>query len=174
MNRQCGGCTLCCKLLPVPTIDKPASTRCRYQSTKGYAVYHKTGFPRACEVWNCRWLADPDTARLRRPDRAHYVVDVMPDLVRIVDNETGEPIEIIVIQVWVDPAFPDAWRDPALLDYAEAAGEALLLRYNSGRAIFAAPPSMNSSGKWATHESNLLQHSRTGSMLLDKITEAQS
>jgi len=31
MNRTCGGCTLCCKLLPVRELKKPANTRCQHQ-----------------------------------------------------------------------------------------------------------------------------------------------
>src|SRR5215471_3194906 len=121
-KRRCGGCTLCCKLLPVHHgahndvgIDLPGSwhkaagERCRHQrSGKGCAVYRKAGFPSACLFWNCRWLVSDDTDDLRRPDRAHYVIDVMPDFITLTDNETGEKHTIEVIQVWVDPDYRDA------------------------------------------------------------------
>lgn len=124
MTRRCGECTLCCKLLPVRELGKGANERCRFQSHKGCRVYHqpRKGFPVSCSLWNCRWLVDPETTKLRRPDRSHYVVDIMPDLVRVDNNDTGESQEISVVVVWVDRAFPDAWRDPELLAIAEKNG----------------------------------------------------
>ena len=29
--RRCGGCTLCCKLLPMPELDKRAGKPCQHQ-----------------------------------------------------------------------------------------------------------------------------------------------
>jgi hypothetical protein len=31
MTRQCGDCQLCCKLLPVPPLQKAAGVACRFQ-----------------------------------------------------------------------------------------------------------------------------------------------
>ena len=108
MTRQCGSCTLCCKLLPVRDnlvgIDKDAGVRCRHQSSsKGCKVYHKPwDFPVACGMWSCRWLVDPETEGLRRPDRSHYVVDIIPD--EIIAEDTDRPEigqhRFPVIQVW--------------------------------------------------------------------------
>lgn len=122
MTRECGGCTLCCKLLPmqaganerlrdggqtiataialglltardaantVPDFDKPAGKRCPHQRHhKGCAIYARRPF--GCRFWNCRWLAEDDTAELLRPDRAHYVIDVSPDFVR--DGDRPVPV----------------------------------------------------------------------------------
>jgi hypothetical protein len=160
--------------LPVLELAKGHNTRCQHQSFKGCAVYHKAGFPPECAVWNCRWLVDPDTAGMHRPDRVHYVVDVMPDLVRAVNNETGEANEEPVIQVWIDPAYPDAWRDPALLAYADAQRQPLLIRYSPERAVFAAPPSrVEGGGQWMIQESGIVESSPSGSRLLDKLQAAQ-
>jgi hypothetical protein len=169
-ERHCGSCTLCCKLLPVRELAKGHNTRCKHQSFKGCAVYHKAGFPPECAVWNCRWLVDPGAAARHRPDRVHYVIDIMPDLVQATNNETGEVSEEPVIQVWIDPAYPDAWRDPALLDYAERQRQPLLIRYGPERAVFAAPPSRTEGHKdWLIQESGIAEKSRTGSRLLDKL-----
>jgi hypothetical protein len=47
MTRQCGDCQLCCKLLPVPPLQKAAGVACRFQK------FHK-GFLR----WTLRgWVA---------------------------------------------------------------------------------------------------------------------
>lgn len=173
MNRHCGACTLCCKLLPVRALAKPRNTRCVHQSSSGCAVYHKAEFPPECGLWSCRWLVNPDTVALRRPDRSHYVVDIMPDLVRLRHNETGEVIELSVIQVWIDPAYPDAWSDPALLAYAEKEGEPLLIRYTRERMLFAVPPGLNSEGAWLIRASGddgvSLYENASGSMLIDRL-----
>lgn len=80
MNRTCGDCQLCCKLLPVRAVGKGANERCRHQRFgKGCAIYHHPSFPVECRVWSCRWLVDPEAHGLSRPDRTHYVVDIMPD-----------------------------------------------------------------------------------------------
>jgi hypothetical protein len=151
-GRRCGGCTLCCKLLPVAEIDKPAGQRCKHQShAKGCAVYQKSAFPYSCAMWNCRWLANLDTADLRRPDRSHYVLDVMPDYVTLRNNQTGEDTKVEIVQVWVDPDFPDAHRDPALRAYLARRGEegvAALIRYDSSRGFALFPPAMSSDGQW--------------------------
>ena len=70
-------------------------------------------------VWNCRWLVDDDTSPfgLRRPDHVHYVIDVMPDFVRVTEPSSGRQEDQSVMQVWVDPQFPEAHRDPALRAY---------------------------------------------------------
>ena len=122
-TRSCGGCTLCCRLLPVHGdlrvngVDLPgnfykrAGERCPHQRfKKGCAVYNKPGMPKSCKHWNCRWLTMDDTADLHRPDRVHYVLDVIPDYITL--NDPDDPVathrDIPVIQVWVDPAFPEA------------------------------------------------------------------
>ena len=77
MNRTCGTCTLCCRVLPIKDLDKPANVRCQHQTAfKGCAIYRRR--PMSCRLWSCRWLVDPTTSDLRRPDRAHYVIDMVP------------------------------------------------------------------------------------------------
>jgi hypothetical protein len=94
--------------------------------------------PPCCHFWNCRWLVNDDTADLSRPDRAHYVIDLLPDYVTVIDNETGEKTNVEVIQIWCDPKYPDAHRDPALRRYLErraAEGKMALVRYNQKDAF---------------------------------------
>src|SRR5215831_7400956 len=113
-HRHCASCSLCCRLLPVREVDKPANTKCRHQRGRQpcCAVYgQEFAFPNSCATWTCRWLVDPDF-HLPRPDRAHYVVDVFPDT--IVCQEGDRMVRVPVVQVWVDPQYPDAHRDPRL------------------------------------------------------------
>ena len=157
-TRQCGGCTLCCKLLPVPQLDKAAGKRCQHQRYgKGCAVYHRKGFPPSCALWNCRWLVNDDTSDLRRPDRSHYVIDIMPDFVTLRDDEAGTRKEVEVVQIWVDPDYPDAHRDPALRAYLmrrAAEGKAGIVRWDNQRAMVIFAPPLSENREWNEVESD--------------------
>lgn len=187
MNRACGDCQLCCKLLPlrsrdddatmramvgagmpaptwgadmVPAFDKPANTRCQHQRHgKGCAIYARR--PLSCRLWSCRWLNGDDTADQRRPDHAHLVIDCMPDYVTVRDNRTGELQRSEVVQVWVDPAYPDAHRDPTFRAYALRLAERwamALIRNGSNDAFLLVPPTIASDGQW--HEVSGLMEAR--------------
>lgn len=160
-TRRCGDCQLCCKLLPVRELQKGANTRCQHQRVgKGCGVYNGPAMPPSCKLWSCRWLVLDRTEGLRRPDRAHYVIDIMPDFVTVRDEDKGEETTIPVIQVWVDPAYPQAWReDVAFLSYLATMGReermAALIRNGSEMATFVAPPAINSAGEWFICESGV-------------------
>lgn len=87
-KRQCGDCQLCCRLLPTEEIGKVANVRCQYQKAgKGCAIHSRK--PMSCSLWNCRWLVDDDCADQLRPDRSHIVIDIMPDVLRMVEEATA-------------------------------------------------------------------------------------
>src|SRR5262252_4508162 len=127
--RHCGECTLCCKLLPMKAgadarvpqtaaamvasgmadaaeltgmrrdFDKPAGKRCPHQRHhKGCNIYASRPF--GCRVWNCRWLVESDVADIRRPDRCHYVIDLMPDFIDLNPHDGSAPIKFQVAVVW--------------------------------------------------------------------------
>lgn len=165
MRRNCGECTLCCKLLPVPELEKLAGARCaHHRAHKGCAIYKKR--PLSCRVWSCEWLNGGDMAAgLSRPDRAHYVIDCMPDFVTMTYPDSP-PRRLPVIQVWLDPKHPDAHRDPALRRYIEArsdreGGVAAIVRYDNESALVIFPPGLAEDGQWHEEQSNLKtkQHS---------------
>jgi len=153
--RRCGECTLCCKLLPVVELKKGAGERCRHQRGLGCKVYQQPdkGFPTCCGIWSCRWqLNEEGTENLARPDRSHYVLDVMPDFITITDNATGAVSKLEVLQIWIDPAYPDAHRDPALRAYLEKLAEtqpiAAIVRYDSSHALHLMPPALMQDRQW--------------------------
>lgn len=148
MSRQCGECSLCCRLLPVPPLGKRANERCKHQRHTGCAVYNTRDMPLPCKLWNCRWLTGDDTADLSRPDRTGYVIDMMPDFVAIQDADTGQMQQIEVVQIWCDPKRPDAHKDPALRAYLDRRGHEGILglvRMNATEAFIIAPPSITGS-----------------------------
>ena len=158
-RRQCGDCQLCCKLLPTKEINKPANTRCKHQKVgKGCSVYANR--PVSCMVWNCRWLLNDDAADLSRPDRSHYVIDLIPDYITVQQNDgSSADIDLPVLQIWVDPNFPDAHRDPYLRAFIERRGiengMAALIRYGSADGFVIFPPSLSTDGEWHEQGSNL-------------------
>jgi hypothetical protein len=163
MKRECGDCSLCCKLLPMKEYDKPAGVRCQHQRHGvGCNIYPRR--PRPCKLWTCRWLNGDDTGP--RPDRAHLVVDVMPDYVTLVPHDGSPSTHAPVLQVWVDAAYPDAHRDPRLRRYLEWMGMAALIRMSDRRGFIVAPPNVSSDGKWfeSTTQSTEKEHT-----LADKV-----
>src|SRR5262245_56200539 len=165
LPRKCGDCQLCCKLLPVQEIEKKAGHRCRHQAHgKGCRVYH-TALPRSCRLWSCAWLTGVDTGS--RPDRAHLVVDMLPDFVTVVDETTFERRSLPVVHGAIVPVFPDAPGDPALRAYLAKRGEegvAALIRSNEREAFTLLPPVMTEDGDWVAAWSNVdpeKQHSFT-------------
>lgn len=109
--------------------------------------------PPSCSLWNCRWLVEDDTGDLARPDRARYVIDIMPDYIMAEDNDTGVKTRIDIVQVWVDG---DAWRnDKGLRAYMVRRGHegvATLIRYNSKDAVGVFPPSLTGMEDWLYKE----------------------
>jgi hypothetical protein len=146
--RRCGECTLCCSLLPVVPLNKKAGERCINQRGLGCKVHEKAGFPTECRLWNCRWLVDRTTTKLLRPNLSHYVIDIVPDFVTAVDK--GHEVKVPVIQVWIDPRYPEAHKDPNLREWLrQHEPECLMLvRYDAFDARCLIPPHMSDTGDW--------------------------
>ena len=167
MQRKCGDCQLCCRLLPVSAIGKNAGDRCSYQRfKKGCAVHHTRSMPTSCKVWHCVWLKGPNAEELRRPDHVHYVVDPTPDFVALGEDEkTGTKVP--ALQVWVDPQYRDAHRDLGLRDYIRRAaiehGMIAIIRYGSNDAFALVAPEMSETGQWLEMNSRMMvqPHSMT-------------
>lgn len=72
--RPCGGCTLCCKVLQVPSIEKTEGAWCPHcDKGRGCTVYEKR--PQECRDFSCLWrlgfFRDKD-----RPDKVKCVFSV--------------------------------------------------------------------------------------------------
>jgi len=150
-TRRCGDCTLCCKLIPVPEIKKPSNVKCphQHQHPGGCLIYDRR--PMSCRLWSCRWLTNDDTDDLKRPDRVGYVIDPAPDFVTRQNTETGESINIPVVQVWIDHRRPNAFLEKGLLRFIQRRsleGMATLIRRGSQSTVTIFPPTMNPTGKW--------------------------
>ena len=58
MSRSCGICQLCCEVVGIDKIDKPAGERCPDQCVKGCAIYDER--PEPCRTFKCLWLGAGD------------------------------------------------------------------------------------------------------------------
>jgi hypothetical protein len=159
----------------VRELQKPANTRCEHQSRKGCAIYHQLGFPSSCGLWNCAWLGGEED--LVRPDRCGWVVDVVPDMLRLRNNETGAEQGILVVQVWVEHG-RDLTFDPRLRRLAlrsAAKNMALLLRYGSADAIAVFPPALATDGQWhfVRQSGMTMNQSSSGNLFIDLLKEQQ-
>jgi len=93
-TKSCGDCGMCCKILRIDVLQKPAGLWCR-QFAKGVGCSIHSASPRECQKFQCYWTLSPTMDEAWRPDRSKLVIwsDVAGRI--IVD---------------VDPAHPTAWR----------------------------------------------------------------
>lgn len=93
MTKSCGPCTMCCKVLAVEALSKPAGVRCTHLAG-GCSIYPDR--PHACRSFECVWLMDPEMPHRFRPDQTKVVLDQDPEGTRLIAR--------------CDPANPHAWR----------------------------------------------------------------
>ena len=58
--RTCGDCTLCCQVLDIPELTKPAGRLCVHANA-GCNIYPDR--PEPCRTFTCGWLATPALGR---------------------------------------------------------------------------------------------------------------
>ena len=92
-GKSCGSCGLCCKLLRIEALDKPAGPWCaRFKPGAGCTIYDDR--PGDCRTFECDWLGSPGLPEAWRPDRSRMILIAGDDGLRVI----------------VDPATPAAWR----------------------------------------------------------------
>ena len=77
-GRDCGTCTLCCKVYDVPVLDKPRGQWCRHcLPGKGCGI-HDTR-PEHCRVFFCLWMTDGSFPEHWKPERSKIVLTIFPE-----------------------------------------------------------------------------------------------
>jgi hypothetical protein len=94
-GRACGNCTLCCKVIGIGVLQKPAGAWCPHCKIGGGCSIYESR-PEECRDFFCMWLADSRLGEEWKPDRAKMVVTTADE---------GRTMEIRC-----DPGFPQAWR----------------------------------------------------------------
>ena len=93
--KSCGPCTMCCKVLAVDELAKPAGQACVHVARSGGCTIYAER-PQACRTFECVWLMDPEMPHRFRPDQTKVVLDQDPEGARLIAR--------------CDPANPGAWR----------------------------------------------------------------
>jgi Fe-S-cluster containining protein len=92
--RECDDCALCCKLLSVASLGKPAGVWCTHcTSHRDCAIYESR--PQVCRDFVCAYLLMPKLDERWKPSVCHFVLSVESDT---------------EMNVVVDSNRPDAWR----------------------------------------------------------------
>ena len=95
MARECGDCTMCCKLIGVKEIDKKPNSWCEHcEVGKGCSIYADA--PPSCHDFRCLWLDNEEMTDNLRPDKTKVVLGGTTDGNHVV--------------AYVDPARPDAYK----------------------------------------------------------------
>src|SRR6266536_411497 len=98
ITRECGNCTLCCKLLGVKELSKPQGQWCEHCAVGvGCKVYDTR--PAECRHFTCMWLA------------GMIAEELTPDKVRRVFTVTNNRVTVDV-----DPHRPDAYKTGVVRD----------------------------------------------------------
>jgi hypothetical protein len=92
-GRECGDCTLCCKVMAIEALAKPASSWCQHCKPGRGCLIHPDR-PAECQTFNCLWLVNDRLDQQWKPNKSRLVLTT---------SEDG-------IEVRCDPGFPDAWR----------------------------------------------------------------
>ena len=109
--RECGDCSLCCKLLGIYELDKPAGKWCVNARLPGGGcnIYHDR--PHSCRTFACGWLVNSTFGDHWHPKRAKMIVSMN------IDDDANH-----LMQIWVDPSNAYGWqKEPYKSDIAKLA-----------------------------------------------------
>jgi hypothetical protein len=94
-GRACGSCMLCCQVMGVDELRKPAGVMCSYAvAGKGCTIRKQR--PQVCRQFFCGWRIDPNLDSTWKPERCGFVL--------------GISLHYGAMMVTVDPARPLAWK----------------------------------------------------------------
>jgi hypothetical protein len=114
-GKACGACSLCCKILEITELEKPAGLWCEdWCANKGCGIYLTR--PDICHDYECLWKGDRGLSANFRPDRTGTILMEDPD-----SDE---------YRAVCDPARPMAWRTPLIFHH-------LVKLAKSGRRVVA-------------------------------------
>jgi hypothetical protein len=92
-EKACGDCTLCCKVMAIEQLAKPANSWCPHcKPGRGCLIY--AARPAECRTFSCLWLTDDRLDQRWKPSKSRLVLTTSQD----------------GIEIRCDPGFPDAWR----------------------------------------------------------------
>jgi hypothetical protein len=98
-GRSCGKCSMCCKLLHVAELDKPANQWCGHckPGQGGCSIYETR--PSICRTYGCGWLMSAAVGDEWYPLQSHMILSLAP--------LNG----VLTCTVTVDPKWPWVWTE---------------------------------------------------------------
>ncbi len=123
-ERECGSCTLCCKLLHIPEFDAPAGIWCSQCDVKKGCKIHGN-HPKQCKDFKCLWLLDVGLD-IHRPDKSKMVMKFVKA------HQDG----VTQLQIYCNDGYPDAWKIPyvkAMIDKLTDSGGRTIIIYGDKR-----------------------------------------
>ena len=94
-GRDCGPCTLCCKVFDVPAVESVAGQWCRHCLPGRGCGIHLTR-PDHCRAFHCLWMTEGWIGPEWKPDRSKMVLTLDPTT------------RFLFVQV--DPGQANSWR----------------------------------------------------------------
>lgn len=94
-GRSCGSCSLCCKVIAVDELQKPAGQWCIH-SARGRGCKIHDVRPPSCRAFFCEWLIDPNLGPQWKPEISRFVLAQEP--------------KSQALMVLADPGMPLAWK----------------------------------------------------------------
>lgn len=93
--RHCDGCTMCCRVMGIAELDKPAGVWCPH-AVVGRSCRIYEARPTECRTFNCLYLLDEELNERWKPSEAKFCIV----------RDAGKKRLI----AYMDPHRPDAWR----------------------------------------------------------------
>jgi hypothetical protein len=112
-GRQCGACTICCKLLPISTegFKKTTNVLCMHcDEGRGCRIYESR--PSFCRSFYCEWRLNPQIPSTWRPDKSGIFIERVARE-HIQDIPEGYDSDYAVLVMLFRP---DAVERPALIE----------------------------------------------------------
>lgn len=110
-TRACGDCSLCCKVMYVPELEKADGVWCPHAKPgKGCAIH--TERPPVCREFQCLWTREPRMSEALKPSRSKVVLST--------SQSTGRAGTTYIILASCDPGEPDAWRREPMHSFLKA------------------------------------------------------
>lgn len=112
LSNPCGACTMCCRVLHIEELKKPAGDWCNACNIgKGCRIYEDR--PEPCRTFECLYLQWATNEAATEPVHP----DFRPDKCRIVFHEVADKK---IISGNTDPNRPHAWQNEIVMAYINA------------------------------------------------------
>ncbi len=129
-GKSCGACSMCCQVLEIEELQKPAGLVCKdCMNGGGCRIY--AARPKVCREYECEWKGNRSMGPQLRPERVGTIL--------MEDADSDE------YQAVCDPTKPLAWRTPIVFNHLVAMAKA-------GRTVVAKAGAkswrIHASGEW--------------------------